>query len=70
MRSLRLFALGTLAVTLNGLFQEEALFAPLALGGMMIALADRLGDGLSRVSSGADVRTAGAPEPSAQGSPA
>lgn len=47
-RNLRLFALGTLVVTLNSLFQEEAFFAPLALGGMMIALGDRLGDGLSR----------------------
>lgn len=46
--SLRLFALGVLGTTMNGLFQEEALFAPLALGAMMIGLADRLGEALTR----------------------
>lgn len=70
MRDLRLFALGTLAVTLNGLFQEEALFAPLALGGMMIVLADRLGDGLSRQPSGALDARAAAGRSAAAGRPA
>lgn len=38
-RPTQVFAIATVVTTVNGIFQEEALFAPLALGGILVCLA-------------------------------
>jgi hypothetical protein len=55
-------ALGTAAITVNGIFQEEAMFAPLALG-FMLGFAGLMLGGIYRAPRGTGIRRGQVPRP-------
>jgi hypothetical protein len=53
-RPTQVFAVAAITTTVNGIFQEEALFAPLALGGILVCLAVALREAPARAPAAAD----------------